>query len=119
MTITKTGVSLAAAATTVAAATAVNATEWDLSAVDKGAMLGKITNGSSAPTTAPVIVFYAGEATGVKREIYRMSGDTVANSVTPIACTFKAEYKFGNATITGGATNGSTYELEGLSYTKS
>lgn len=118
MTITKTGTALAAAATTVAANTAVNATEWDLSAVDEGAMLGKITNGPSAPTTAPVIVFYAGEATGVKREIYRMSGDTVANSVTPISCGLKRGYKFANATITGGATNGSTYELEGLSYTK-
>jgi hypothetical protein len=118
MAITKSSTSLAAAATAVAANTAVNATQWDLSAIDKGTMLGKITNGASAPTTAPVIVFYAGESTGVKREIFRMSGDTVANSVTPISCAYKAEYKFGNATITGGATNGSTFELAGLEYTK-
>lgn len=114
MSTAKTNSVLAAANTAVAANTAINATQWDLSAIDKGTMLGKITNGSSAPTTAPVIVFYAGESTGVKREIWRMSGDTVANSITPISCAYKFEYKFGNATITGGATNGSTFELVGF-----
>lgn len=118
MAITKSSSTLRAAATVISAATANDATEWDLSAVDKGTMLGKLTNGASAPTTAPVVIFYAGESTGVKREIGRVSGDTVANSVTPLICNFKPEYKFGNATATGGATNGSTWELVGLSFTK-
>lgn len=117
MAIAKTNTSLAAAATTVAAATAVNATEWDMSALFDGMAVGKITNGVTAPTTAPLVVFYAGESTGVKREIWRMSGDTVANSVTPIVFRVPKEVKFQNVTITGGATNGSTWELMGLGFT--
>lgn len=117
MAIAKTNTSLAAAATNVAAATAVNATEWDMSALFDGMAVGKITNGVTAPTTAPLVVFYAGESTGVKREIWRMSGDTVANSVTPIVFHVKKNVKFFNVTATGGATNGSTWELMGLGFT--
>lgn len=118
MTIAKTNTSLKAAATTLAAATADNATEWDMSALFSGLVAGKITNGASAPvTTAPVIVFYAGESTGVKREIWRMSGDLVASSVTPIVFRVPKEVKFLNITATGGGTNGSTWELMGLGFT--
>lgn len=116
MTIAKTNTSLAATATAVAAATAVNATEWDMSALFSGLLIGKITNGGSAPTTAPVVVFYGGETTGVKRELWRMSGDTVANSVTSIVFRVPKEIKWQNVTITGGATNGSTWELMGLGF---
>jgi hypothetical protein len=117
MTIAKTNSSLAAAATTVAAATAVNATEWDMSALFSGLLAGKITNGGSAPTTAPLVIFYTGESTGVKRELWRMSGDIVASSVTQIVFRVPKEVKFLNVTITGGATNGSTWELMGLGFT--
>lgn len=117
MTIAKTNTSLAAAAT-VAAATPVNATEWDLSALFSGIVVGKITNGSSAPvTTAPLVVFYAGESTGVKREIWRMSGDLGVSSTVPIVFRVPKEVKFLNVTITGGGTNGSTWELMGLGFT--
>jgi hypothetical protein len=117
MAIAKTNTSLAPAATAVGAAASVNATEWDMSALFSGLVAGKITNGASAPTTLPIIVFYAGESTGVKREIWRMGGDTVANSATPIVCSVPKEVKFLNVTVTGGATNGSTFELMGLGFT--
>lgn len=117
MAIAKTNTSLAAAATAVAAATPVNATEWDLSALFSGLVAGKITNGASAPTTAPIVVFYAGESTGVKREIWRMGGDTTASSITPVVFRVPKEVKFLNVTVTGGATNGSTFELMGLGFT--
>lgn len=117
MAIAKTNTSLKAAASTLAAATADNATEWDMSALFSGMLVGKITNGGTAPTTAPVVVFYAGESTGVKREIWRMSGDIVASSVTPIVFRVPKEVKFCNVTATGGATTGSTWELMGLGFT--
>lgn len=117
MAIVKSNTALKAAASALAAATADNATEWDMSALFSGLLAGKITNGATPPTTAPVVVFYAGESTGVKREIWRMSGDIVANSVTPIVFRVPKEVKFLNVTATGGATNGSTWELMGLGFT--
>lgn len=118
MAIAKTSFSMAAAATAVAAATSVNATEWDLSALFDGTVVGKITNGASAPTTtAPLVIFYAGETSGTKREVWRMSGDLVANSVTPIVFQVRKNFKFFNVTITGGGVNGSTFELMGLGFT--
>ena len=117
MAISKTNTSLAAAVTTVGAAANVNATEWDLSALFDGTVVGKITNGATAPTTTPLIVFYAGESTGQKREVWRMSGDLVANSVTPIVFQVRKNFKFFNVTITGGNTTGSTWELMGFGFT--
>ena len=118
MAIVKSNTSLVAAATAVGPAANVNATEWDLSALFDGVVVGKITNGASAPTTtAPLVIFYVGESTGVKREIWRQGGDLVANSVTVIRFDVKKNYKFFNVTITGGGVNGSTWELMGLGFT--
>ena len=117
MAISKTSSTLKAASSSIAANTADNATEWNLSSLFSGIAVGKITNGSSAPTTAPVIVFYAGESSGTKREVWRMSGDTVNSSVTPIVFRASKEWKYINVTATGGATNGSTWELVGMEFT--
>lgn len=110
MAITKTPTTLYAAAL-VAAGTTVNAAELDLTTKAGARVMGKITNGASAPTTAPVVIFYSGEATGVKREIYRVTGDTVANSVTPFNCRYGLADMFANVSFTAGATNGSNLEI--------
>lgn len=118
MAIIKSNTSLAAAATAVAAATPVFATEWDMSALFSGLIVGKISNTGTPPTTtAPLVIFYAGESTGVKREIWRMSGDLVASSTTIISFRVPKEVKFLNVTITGGGVQGSTWELMGLGFT--
>ena len=98
----------------LAAATAVNATEWNMSTSYGGSRLFvRLTNGATAPTTAPLVKFFSGEATGVKRLIYQASGDTVNSSVSDISCVFEQGDMFGNVTITNGATNGITVEAYG------
>lgn len=117
MAIAKTSFSLLAS-TAVAAAAPINATEWDLSALFSGFVVGKIVNGASAPvTTAPLVVFYGGESTGVKREIWRMGGDFAVSSTTPVTYRVPKEIKFLNVTVTGGGTNGSTFDLIGFGFT--
>ena len=118
MAIVKSNSSLVAAATTVGPAAPVTATEWNLTALLSGRVVGKITNGASAPvTTAPLVIFYAGETATTKREIGRMSGDFTVNSVTTIQFNVPKEYPFFNVTITGGGTNGCTWELMGFGFT--
>lgn len=101
----------------LAAATTVNATEWNLSTAYGGLSAVKITNGASAPTTAPVVKFYVGESTGTKRLFYTASGDTVNNSVTDIVCELPLGTMFSNITITNGATNSVTVEAYGQELT--
>ena len=110
MAISKTATTLYAPAL-VAPGVTVNANELDLTTKAGARVMGKITNGASAPTTAPVLVFYSGEASGVKREIYRITGDTTANSVTPVNYRYGLVDMFANASFTAGATNGSTLEI--------
>lgn len=116
MAISKTNTILAAALTSVGAGAQVSAAEWDMSALFSGYVVGKIIN-TTAPTTTPLIVFYAGESTGQKREIWRMGGDMVANSTTVITFRVPKEVKFLNITATGGNTTGSTWELMGFGFT--
>lgn len=97
----------------LAAAASVNGTEWNLSTAYGGRLCVRLTNGASAPTTAPAVTFYTGEASGVKRKLYSAAGDTVANSVTDLSCEYGLADMFGNVTITGGATNGITVEAYG------
>jgi len=98
----------------LAAATSVNATEWNLTTAYGGSRLFvKLTNGATAPTTVPVVKFYSGEATGVKRLIYTASGDTVNSSVNDIPCVFEQGDMYVNCTITNGATNAITVEAYG------
>lgn len=101
----------------LAAATPVNATEWNLSTAYGGIAAVKLTNGGSAPTTAPIVTFYAGEATGVKRKFYSATGDTVASSVNDIVCEIPQGVMFCNVTITNGATNAVTVEAYGQELT--
>lgn len=105
------------ASNTLAAATPVNSTEWNLSTAYGGLAAVKLTNGASAPTTAPVVKFYVGEATGVKRLLYQASGDTVNSSVNDIVCEIPPGAMFVNITITNGATNSITVEAYGQELT--
>jgi len=77
----------------------------------------KLTNGATAPTTAPVVKFYVGESTGTKRLLYTASGDTVNNSVNDLVCEIPASAMFCNVTITNGATNAITVEAYGQELT--
>lgn len=97
----------------LAAAASVNATEWNMSAAYAGRGFVRITNGAVAPTTAPVVKFFSGEATGIKRLLYTASGDTVANSVNDIPCSYDLADMFANITIINGATNAVTVEAYG------
>lgn len=101
----------------LAASTAVNATEWNLSTAYGGLAAVKLTNGGSAPTTAPVVSFYVGESTGTKRLFYTATGNTVNSSVTDIVCEFPPGAMFANITITNGATNAITVEAYGQELT--
>lgn len=94
-------------AQTLAASTALNATEWNLSTAYGGLACVKLTNGGTAPTTAPSVKFYVGEATGVKRLLYSAVGDTVNSSANDIVCEIPPGAMFVNITVTWGATTGS------------
>lgn len=95
----------------LAAAAAVNATEWNISTAYGGLLAVKITNGATAPTTAPTVAFYVGEATGTKRLFYKATGDTVNSSVNDLVCEMPPSTMFANCTITNGATNAVTVEV--------
>jgi hypothetical protein len=101
----------------LAAATSVNATEWSMTTAYGGLAAVKLTNGATAPTTAPVVKFYVGEATGTKRLLYTAAGDTVNNSVNDLVCEIPASAMFVNVTITNGATNAITVESYGQELT--
>lgn len=116
MAATKTAKTLDASAS-LAAATARNATEWNLSTAYGGLACVKLTNGATAPTTAPSVVFYVGESTGTKRTFYTAAGDTVNNSVTHLVCEIPAGAMFVNITVTNGATNAITAEAYGQELT--
>jgi hypothetical protein len=97
----------------LAAAASVNVTEWDMRTAYGGRLFVRLTNGASAPTTAPLVKFYSAEATGVKRLMYSASGDTTASSVTDLHCEYGIPDMFANVTITNGATNAITVEAFG------
>lgn len=105
------------ASQSLSAGASVNASEWNLSTAYGGLATVKLTNGASAPTTAPVVKFYVGEATGVKRLLYQAAGDTVNNSVNDIVCEIPSSAMFVNVTITDGATNSITVEAYGQELT--
>lgn len=113
---TKTAKTLYASAS-LAAATAVNATEWNMSTAYGGLAAVKLTNGGSAPTTAPIVEFYVGESTGTKRLFYTGAGDTVSSSVTHVVCEIPTSAMFCNITVTNGATNAITVEAYGQELT--
>lgn len=116
MAATKTAKTLYASAS-LAAATSVSATEWDMSTCYGGLAAVKLTNGATAPTTAPVVKFYVGESTGTKRLYYTASGDIVNASVTDLVCEVPPGAMFMNITVTNGATNAITVEAYGQEMT--
>lgn len=116
MAATKTSKTLRASAS-LAAATAANTTEWSMATCYGGLAVVRLTNGGSAPTTAPVVEFFVGDATGVKRLFYKSTGDTTNSSVTDIVCELPAATMFCNITITNGATNAITAEAYGQELT--
>lgn len=101
----------------LAAAASVNATEWNLSTAYGGLAAVKLTNGGTAPTTAPIVQFFVGESTGTKRLFYTASGDLVNSSVNHIVCELPPATMFCNITITWGATTGGTVEAYGQELT--
>ena len=101
----------------LAAATPVSATEWNASTAYGGLVGVKLTNGSTAPTTAPIVTFYVGEATGVKRKLYSASGDIVNSSVTDLVCEIPLGALFVNVTILNGAGQAITVEVYGQELT--
>lgn len=105
------------ASQSLAASTAVNATEWNMTTAYGGLAAVKLTNGATAPTTVPVVKFYIGETTGTKRLLHTASGDLVANSVNDIVCEYPPGTMFANITITWGATTGGTVEAYGQELT--
>ena len=95
----------------LAAVTSVNGTELNLSTAYAGTVVFvKLTNGASAPTTAPKVTFYSGEGTGVKRKRYEVTGDTIANSINDLSFITEQGEMFVNVTILNGATNAITVE---------
>lgn len=98
----------------LAAGASVNAAEWNLTTAYAGSVVCvKITNGASAPTTVPIVKFYSGGASGVKRTRWQGSGDTVNNSQTDLFYEYAQGEMYGNVTITNGSTNAITVEVEG------
>ncbi len=116
MAATKTSKTLYASAS-LAAATSVDATEWNMTTCYGGIAAVKLTNGASAPTTAPVVKFYVGESTGTKRQLYAASGDTTNSSVNHLICEIPPSAMYVNITVTNGATNAITVEAYGQELT--
>lgn len=105
----------------LAAATAVRTPETALSTFDGFKVFIRLTNGATAPTTAPVVAFYASDRTGATADKYLQytaSGDIVANSVTDITFRHDKEDMFAVAKITWGATTGGTVEAYAETYVK-
>lgn len=94
----------------LAGAASVNASELNLSTAYGALVAVRLTNGGTAPTTAPNVKFYAGHATGIKHLFYTASGDTVNNSVIDLIADYPLGAMFVNITITNGATNAITVE---------
>jgi hypothetical protein len=102
---------------TPAATASADATEWNLSTAYGGFLTIVLTNGSSAPTTAPTFVVYTGDATGVKRQLFTASGDTTASSVNSFSIAINPAVMFVNVHVTSGATNGTAFVVEGQELT--
>jgi hypothetical protein len=118
MAATKNRRQLTAAGTAVGAAASVSAGEWNISAAYFGSRLVvRITNGGAAPTTVPTVKFFTGGVAGEKVLVYTAAGDLVANSVNDWSFVSEQGDMFLNATVTGGATNGCTFEAFGLEAT--
>lgn len=95
----------------LAAGGTINAAELNLSTAYAGQIFVKLTNGATAPTTAPTVTFYTGEATGIKRVKFITTGDTTNSSINDRFCQYGLADMFANVTILNGATNPITVEI--------
>lgn len=116
---TKTRRQLTASGTAVAINTSVNGGEFNISTAYFGSRyVVRITNGSSAPTVAPIVTFYTGGVSGEKIYAWSATGDTVASSVNDLSFVAEQGDMFLNAKVTlGAAVNGVTFEAIGLEAT--
>lgn len=109
---------IALSASNIGISTAVNATEWNLSTAYGGIATVTLSLPGSAPSTAPIVTFYVGEATGKKRKLYTATGSTVSGDYPmDFVCEYSPAAMFGNITVTGGATNAITAESYGQELT--
>lgn len=101
-------------ASNIGISTAVNATEWNLSTAYGGIATVTLSLPGSAPTTAPIVAFYVGEATGKKRLLFTATGGTTSGDYPKdFVCEIPQSVMFANITVTGGATNAITAEAYG------
>lgn len=110
MAITKTPRTLLAS-TVLTQGQVITATELNLSTSPGARVFVKITPNGVAPSTAPSVKFFSGEATGVKRDLYTASGDLSATVASHFSCRYSLPDMFANVTITAGATQGCTVEV--------
>ena len=99
------------AAGNVGISATVNATEWDRRTALGGFATVTLSLPGSAPSSAPVVTFYVGEASGKKRVRYTVSsGTTAADYPKDFVCQFPLGTMFVNITIVGGLGNVVTAE---------
>lgn len=85
MAATKALSTIIAAGTSNSAAGTTTGTTVSLATAYGAFVTGLLTNGATGPTVAPVAIIEAsGDGTNWK-EVYRVGGDTIANSITPYA----------------------------------
>lgn len=100
-------------ATTISASATASCTEWANTITYGGLATVSLSLPGSAPTTAPTITFYSGEATGVKRQFYKVAGSiTSGDYPMDITCEYPASAMYINITVTNGATNTLTVEMK-------
>lgn len=91
----------------------VSINEWDLTPNKTGLAIVRLKNGVLGPTTVPIVKFYAGSITGLKRQIFEAPGDIVNDSTNDIPYRFPPETMYANITITNGATYAITVDIDG------
>lgn len=102
----------------LASSASVNASEWNLSSAYGGLAGVKMSISGSAPTTAPIVKFYVGEASGTKRLLAAIAGSTTTGDYPlDFVCDLPPGTMFSNITITNGATNAVTVEAYGQELT--
>jgi hypothetical protein len=110
MALTKAAVSIQASAP-ITPGTPVTSASVNLTAVYGGEILYKITNGVSAPTTAPTIEIQASHDNSNWYRAALVAGDIVASSVNSLPIPVPIARMYVRSICTAGATNGSTMEV--------
>ncbi len=99
-----------AAGTSNAAAGTTTGTAVDLTTDYGGLMTGLITNGGTGPTiAASAIVEVSGDNVNWK-EIFRVTGEVTASSITPWSCAIDPGVMYARARVTGNTAQAVTCE---------